>query len=315
MNSYFEAKDLILHYDTSNGRLKAVDKVNIEIPNPGQSTAIVGESGCGKSSIASLLLRLLPNNTKTASGIASLDGQEFLNIREEDFRKYFRWKQIAWVPQNTKASLDPLLTLEGHFKELYNLHRVPYNNSMIKELLARVGLSQDVGLAIPDHLSGGEIQRACLAMAIMLNPSLIILDEPTSSLDPSLKGQITILLDELRTDNKTSFLYITHDVFQARFICDYITIIYAGKVVESGHRDIVFNNPVHPYSRALLECARNDEQATKPVYIVGEPPVLHKLPPGCAFKSRCNFASEECSRFNGNIVEIEPGHFVACLKV
>ncbi|MDV2989225.1 MAG: ATP-binding cassette domain-containing protein [Dehalogenimonas sp.] len=233
---------------------------------------------------------------------------------ESEFTRKIRWKKLAWVPQNTKGSLDPRYSINDHFEELFQIHNVPDALHNTAELLDSVGLSSSIRWSIPDRLSGGEIQRSCIALALALSPSLLILDEPTSALDPSLKGQIIALLGTLKTQRDASYLFITHDIHQAISLCEEFIVLYAGHIMEQGSRESVFNNPIHPYTKKLLECVSFNIASAPPKYITGEPPRLGDLPPGCPFWPRCEKADAECKASLPLLEDKGSGHYAACFK-
>lgn len=312
MTEFFRTVDLTLHYRTRGGIISAVDGVSFEINYRGQALALIGESGCGKSSVGLALLRLLPVNTSEFSGSVCFDGCELTTLNNEEFRRNYRWKKIAWVPQNTKSSLDPYFTIEAQFKELFEAHGIQNAAEETGRLLSVVGLSRDKGGSIPDRLSGGEIQRASIALAFALSPALVILDEPTSALDPSLKGQIISLLISLKKELSTSYLFITHDIAQAAAVCDHFIVLYAGKIVEKGTREQILDTPLHPYTQKLLECISLFHQNEELAYIPGEPPDLKQSAPGCSFGPRCHRAEKACLEDVPVLFDTGEGHFVAC---
>jgi oligopeptide/dipeptide ABC transporter ATP-binding protein len=178
--------------------------------------------------------------------------------------------------------------------------------------MSMVGLAAGKADAIPDRLSGGEIQRACIALAIALKPDLVILDEPTSALDASLKGQIISLLKDLKQQFASSYLFITHDINQASSICENFAVLYAGRIVEKGSREAVLESPRHPYTRKLLECVEIGRLANTPAFIRGEPPILQALPTGCSFHPRCDLAMTICREKIPALEDRAGGHFAAC---
>jgi oligopeptide/dipeptide ABC transporter ATP-binding protein len=314
MKEFVNVSHLKLFYKTTNGIVKAANDVSLEIERPGQALALIGESGCGKSSVGLALLRLLPNNVSEFSGKMWMENNELFSLTESVFRKNYRWKIISWVPQNTKGSLDPIYKIQIQFEEILKTHGVEFTNEEIKQLLWTVGLSWEKASAIPDRLSGGEIQRACIALAIALKPPLIILDEPTSALDPSLKGQIISLLIDLKQIYSSSYIFITHDITQASTVCEWFAVQYAGRIVEKGRREDIINKPFHPYTRKLLDCITLFASSKGPKYIPGEPPDLKELPSGCPFYPRCEESGPECIKSYPHLIDRGKGHFVACHK-
>ncbi len=314
MSQFLKVEDLKLYYRAGRDVVRAVDGVSLEIEKPGQALALVGESGCGKTSLGLALLRLLPGNVSEFSGKVWLEDQNLLSMDDSVFRKSYRWKKLAWVPQDTKGSLDPMYRLECQFQEVLKTHGAAASGEDVKKLMKTVGLSPDKGNSIPDRLSGGEIQRACIALAVALKPSLVILDEPTSALDLSLKGQIISLLGELKREYASSYIFITHDINQAASICEHFAVLYAGKIVEKGRRENVLERPLHPYTHKLLECLTLFNTEKGPKYIPGEPPDLRELPAGCVFATRCDQAGPECREKAPAIEDRGNGHFVACFR-
>ncbi|MEN8613677.1 ABC transporter ATP-binding protein [Dehalogenimonas sp. THU2] len=314
MNEFLKVEDLKLHYRTENGIVRAVDGVSLEIEKAGQALALIGESGCGKSSLGLALMRLVPGNAVEFSGKVWLDGRELFSLTDTEFRREYRWRKIAWVPQNTKGSLDPFYKIEAQFEEIFKTHGVAVTAEEIRKHMATVGLSMDKGKAIPDRLSGGEIQRVCIALAVALKPALIILDEPTSALDPSLKGQIISLLGDLKQKYASSYVFITHDINQASSICEWFAVLYAGHIVEKGSREDVLRSPLHPYTRKLLDCIAVFASESGPKFIPGEPPRLTEVTAGCPFTPRCEIAGAECREKVPVLEDKGGGHFVACFN-
>ncbi len=314
MPEFLKVTDLKLHYRTGGQVVRAVDGVSFEIEKPGQALALIGESGCGKTSVALAMLRLLPNNVSHFSGQMRLDGRELLSLDEADFRLQYRWKKIAWVPQNTRGSFDPYYKIESQFAEVFKTHGVTASKEDILQLMAQVGISPEKSTTIPDRLSGGEIQRAGIALAIALKPELIILDEPTSALDPSLKGQVISLLADLKKQYGASYVFITHDINQAAAICEQFAVLYAGRIVEKGSRAAVLGSPLHPYTQKLLQCVTIAGGAGVK-YIPGQPPDLRQAFPGCPFAPRCPNADRSCAESAPLLESKGGGHFAACHRL
>ena len=314
-NNFLEVRNLKMFYGLRRETVKAVDGVSFSIKKPGQALAVVGESGCGKSSLGLALLRLLPKNVSEFSGQVLLDGEELLSLPEAKFHRDFRWKKIAWVPQKIGSAFNPVFRIGSQIEETLKVHKVPNRRQELERLMKAVGLSLDKTEAIPDQLSGGEQQRVCLAIAIALRPSLVILDEPTSALDPSLRGQIISLLGGLKNDFSCSYIFITHDIIQASSICEFFAVFYAGQIVEGGKKEDILRNPLHPYTKQLLDCILIFGGDKGPRYIKGEPPDLKRLPSGCRFYPRCSEAMPACQTQEHKLEDKGSGHFVACHKV
>lgn len=310
-----KVNNLKMFYRSGSKDVRAVDDISFDIENPGQALAIVGESGCGKSSLGLALLRLLPQNVSEFSGRVYLENQELFSLSEAKFHREIRWKKIAWVPQRIASALNPIFKVGSQIEETLKVHRVPNPREEMLQLLKVVGLSSDKVGAIPDQLSGGEQQRVCIAKAIALKPRLIILDEPTSALDPSLRGQIISLLENLKKDFSCSYIFITHDIIQASSICEFFAVIYAGHIVERGTREDVLKSPLHPYTQKLLDCIMLFGADREIKYIPGEPPDLKALPMGCCFRPRCERYGPGCKEEAPLLEDKGGGHFVACHKV
>lgn len=314
--SFLKVENLTMFYQLGGKVVRAVDDVSFEIVKPGQALAVVGESGCGKSSLGLSLLRLLPRNVAKFSGRVFLDGQELLSLPEARFHRQIRWKKIAWVPQKISSAFNPVFRIGNQIEEEpLKVHKIKNPKEEMARLLRMVGLSLDVARKIPDQLSGGEQQRVLIARAIALKPALIILDEPTSALDPSLRGQIISLLERLKKDFSCSYIFITHDIVQASSICEFFAVFYAGKIVEKGSREDVLKNPLHPYTKKLLDCIMLFGADKEIKYIPGEPPDLRSLPEGCRFRPRCSELGINCRDEDPQLEDKGSGHFVACHKV
>lgn len=312
---FLEVRDLVLSYRTGKSDLTAVNKVSFTIDKPGQALAVVGESGCGKSSLAIAILQLLPNNVSEFSGEILLEGQNIKGMSQRELRKNVWWKKIAWVPQNPMSMFNPMYRIGDQIKETLQVHNVEVDDyeQEISRLLGTVGLRPEHAGHYPHQLSGGMLQRASIAMALALNPSLVILDEPTSALDVSLQGGIINLLDELRNEFNLSYIFITHDIVLATKLCDLFAVIYAGRIVERGSADLVIDNPMHPYTRELLKCVPTFDREQKVAAIPGEPPDLRDIADICPFADR---PAVKCDACPGNslpeLEEQESGHFAAC---
>jgi len=305
-----------MHYEVDGGGwVKAVDGVSFSL-SEGESLGIVGESGCGKSSLATTLVRVLPSNAKIKEGEVVLDGVNILSLPEERLRREIRWKKISIVFQGSMNALNPVLKVGDQIAEAILLHEdVSKDQAMARvgKLLGLVGLDPSVANRYPFELSGGQRQRALIAMALALSPKVVIADEPTTALDVIVQAQILKLLGELRESSKSMMIFISHDVSAVAQVSDKVAVMYAGKIVEIGPAEKVLLEPLHPYTSALLQSVpsvKGERRQLKP--IPGSPPNLLNPPRGCRFHPRCPFATDKCRSEEPQLREVSPGHFVAC---
>jgi peptide/nickel transport system ATP-binding protein len=310
-----EVSDLKVYYFTSRGVVKAVDNVGFSIRR-GEILALAGESGCGKSTLGYALMRLVPPPGRIVSGSIKFNGVDVLGLSEEEFRKKIRWRGISMIFQGAMNSLNPVMKIGDQIAEIFRIHLGLPKQEGIKrarELLKMVGLDPEKVNAYPHELSGGMKQRVVIAMALALNPPLIIADEPTTALDVVVQAQILNLLKSLQREKGISMIVISHDLSLLAEIADSIAVMYAGKIVEYGSSDIVYKNPQHPYTLGLIDSIpRLSGEKTELKGIPGEPPDLINPPPGCRFHPRCPFAMDICRKEEPLIVELKHGHRVAC---
>ncbi len=294
--AFLEVRDLTLYYDTHRGPLRAVDKIAFSLEK-GKALGIVGESGCGKSSIALALIRVLPKNVHTYQGSVRLDGRELLTLSQEDFRKEIRWRVISMAFQGAMNVLNPVLKVGYQIAEPL-LGQVAKEKAMarVKEILQLVGLAPETAERFPHELSGGMKQRVVIATALVCNPQLVILDEPTSALDVSVQAQIMNLLKRLKSELGLTFIFITHDIALASDLCDRLGIAYAGQLIEEGPVEEVLQRPTHPYTQGLLDSMPLLRSDKPPSFIPGAPPGLVDPPPGCRFAPRCPYAFAPCAQ-------------------
>lgn len=290
-------KGLKIGYETRRGMLTAVDGIDFHV-NPGELLALVGESGCGKSTTAMALLKLLQEPGKILAGEAYLDGTDLLALRGEELRAA-RATRIALIPQGAQNSLSPVLRIEAQILDVMKAHATTKmskqaTHERIDELLENVGLPKRVAKMYPHELSGGMKQRVCIAMAIALNPELIIADEPTSALDVVVQRVVAQTLTTIKEKMNISIIMIGHDLGLLAQLADRVAIMYAGRIVEVGPVAEVFANPRHPYTRELMESVPT--LGVTPRVIMGERgmPDQRDLPLGCIYQSRCPFVAEIC---------------------
>ena len=313
-----EVSDLRVYYFTEKGIVKAVDGVSLSIRR-GEILGLAGESGSGKSTFGYALMRLVPAPGKIVGGTIRFNGEDLTSMSEEEFERRVRWKGISMVFQGAMSVLNPVMKVGDHIAEVFKVHLgLPKHEGIrrAKELLTMVGLDPEKVNSYPHELSGGMRQRVVIAMALALNPPLVIADEPTSALDVVVQAQILNLLKSLQREKGISMILVSHDLSLLAEIADSLAIMYAGKVVECGPSDVLYREPQHPYTIGLLRSVprlRGEKLELKG--IPGEPPDLVNPPPGCRFHPRCPLAVDVCRREVPPMVEIDEGRRVACWLV
>ena len=286
-------ENLSARYQTSKGDVHALDDISFSLNN-GESIGIAGESACGKSTLGLSIIRMLLGG-KTISGKINLDGESILDLSEQEFDKRFRWKKIAMVFQGAMNSLDPVFTIKKQFVEVLKQHKFEGDfENVITDAINSVSLTEDVLKKYPHELSGGMKQRIIIAMALLLKPTFVIADEPTTALDVLIQAQIVNLLKKLKKDGM-SILLITHDLAILSEIADKLGIMYGGQMVEYGSSYDIFKNPKHPYTQGLLASIPT-LHGSKPTYIKGIPPSLLEPNNECRFIDRCPMAMEKCKK-------------------
>ncbi len=309
-----EIKNLKTYYYTLRGVVKAVDNVSFTLER-GEVLGIAGESGCGKSTLAWALLGLVPPPGRIAGGSIVLDGTDITKLSENELRKEIRWKRISMIFQGAMNALTPVFTIEDQLAEPLVLHKGMTKKEAreeIAKMLKAVGLEENIMKRYPHELSGGQKQRVVIAMALLLNPDLVIADEPTTALDVIVQAQIINLFKDIKKKFKIAMIFITHDLSLIAEIADKVAVMYAGKIVEIGSSDQVFLNPQHPYTQGLLRSIPKIRSKEKITWIPGVPPDLVRPPPGCRFFPRCQYVMDKCRKVEPALIEVEPGHFVAC---
>lgn len=307
-------RDLSVEFVGHKSTVHAVNGVNLRV-NAGEIVGIVGESGCGKSTAVKGILGLLQAPGKVTGGSAELAGHgDLLSIKNRNLRKV-RGASVGYVAQNPFGSLNPIYSIEEQFRNILKAHGQPSAKKVARER-ARAMLTS-VGIAGPDRvldgyshqLSGGMAQRVVIAMAMLLEPELIIADEPTTGLDVTVQRQILDLIRDRVVDSNRGILLVTHDLGVIAQYCHRVVVMYAGRVVEAGSVETVFLNPAHPYTSALLGAIpRPGHELTR---LRGSVPDLRVIPTDCSFRPRCEHAFEACS-VSPNLREIAPDHLVAC---
>ena len=310
-----EIKDLVVEFRTDYGTVQALNGMEIEIER-GQTLGLVGETGAGKTTTGLSLLRLIPDPPGViVSGSIKLDGKDILQMDEKEMQK-LRGKAVAMIFQDPMTSLDPVMTVEDQIAEVIRLHEEGSKQDHLKrarEMLELVGIPGTRGSEYPHQFSGGMKQRVVIAMALACNPELLIADEPTTALDVTIQAQVLEMIKGLRDKYNTSMLMITHDLGIVAEICDKVSVVYAGRVIEHGTLEDIFENTRHPYTEGLFNSLPNleDRQAQlKP--IKGLMPDPSNLPKGCAFCPRCDYAMEICKTEKPKRVYRNETHYVEC---
>jgi len=306
-------EDLRLYFSTRKGAVKAVDDVSFEVDR-GETLALIGESGCGKSSLAKAIIRLLPRNVSVYEGHVYLNGEDLMNLDEEEFRKTVRWTRISMVSQAALNSLNPVIKVGQQVAEPLILHKGMKEKEALekaRETLQKVGIPETFADRYPFELSGGMRQRAIIAMTLITNPDLIILDEPTSALDVLTQANIMNLLKKIRRELSLSFIFITHDIALSSELADKVAVMYAGQIVELSDAERFYKSPLHPYSTKLMASVPTLRENKKLEFIPGSPPSLIEPPKGCRFAPRCSYRTEDCSR-DPPLISLEDGCYVRC---
>ena len=308
-----EVKNLCKYFPAGKKRtLKAVDNVSLFI-RPGETLGLVGESGCGKTTCGRTILKLY-NQT---SGQIFFEGKEISHLKGKELLQFKKNAQMIF--QDPYSSLDPRMTIAEIIAEGMTVHMHlsdKEKQERVSELLATVGLTEDYANRFAHELSGGQRQRIGIARALAVEPKFIVCDEPISALDVSIQAQIVNLLIKLQHDKNLTYLFISHDLSMVRHISDRVGIMYLGSLVELGTSQQIFGQALHPYTKALIsaipEADPDSEKPRQRVKLEGEVPSPINPPPGCRFRPRCPYATEQCAQEMPALEEVEPGRFVAC---
>ena len=314
MTELLEVENLSVNFDTDRGTVQALDKVSLTL-NEGEVVALVGESGSGKTTLGRAILNVIPSPPgRIVEGRVFFQGQNILEMGEKECNALIRGKTITLIPQDPFGSANPLFTIGTQLRDFFKTsgNTEDEMNKRMEILLRQLLLPSDVNLLrkYPHELSGGQLQRIMIASSLLPNPSLIIADEPTTSLDVTVEAQILRLMRLLVKEHGASVLYITHNLAVASRVSHKITVMYAGQVMESAITPTFFAHTAHPYSKKLLECLPNPTGEIKD--IGGTVPNLIDPPKGCRFHPRCEYAETKCCQERPMPIEIEPGHWVSC---
>ncbi|HUB14756.1 MAG TPA: ABC transporter ATP-binding protein [Acetobacteraceae bacterium] len=309
-------RDLHVHYVTAQGMVRAVDGADLEVP-AGSIVGLVGESGCGKSTLGRALMGVLPATARIAGGSIRFEGRDLVPLPERE-RRPLRWRRMAFVPQTAMNALDPVQRLRTQMLEVLcergGLSR-PAALDRAETLLRLVGLDPHTLADYPHQFSGGMRQRASIALALALEPALVIADEPVTALDVIVQRQVLDVLRDLQHRLNLAMILVTHDMAVVAYACDRVAVMYAGQVVESGPVAAVLEAPFHPYTMGLTHAfpdLRDDAAALVP--IEGAPPSLLAPPPGCRFAERCPFAEPNCRAAPPPLATVATDHLAACWR-
>jgi peptide/nickel transport system ATP-binding protein len=308
-------RDLRVTYRTEAGDVPAVRGVSFDLAQ-GETLGLAGESGCGKSSIAGALLRVLPRGTGI-TGEVLLDGEDVLTMRPGRLRAV-RWTELAIVFQGALHALNPVQQVGDQIAEAMEIHRQANARARVAELLELVGLPARRAVDYPHQLSGGQRQRVLIALALACNPRILVADEPTTALDVMVQAQVLALLERLQKELGLAMIFITHDLATLSFVCGRIAVMYAGRVVEEGPSAQVFGSPAHPYTAALAAAfpvIGDPAFRMHPSGLPGDPPDPRDLPSGCPFHPRCALAQPECPAIDVRLRPAGPGRAAACVLV
>jgi oligopeptide/dipeptide ABC transporter ATP-binding protein len=295
--------------------VKAVDNVSFEV-DPGDRLALIGESGCGKSTVAASLLRVLPPSGETVSGKVLFEGEDLLQKSNQEMTQV-RGKKIAMILQDPMMSLDPVFTIGEQIGETLERHTGLRGDALmqrVKELLLAVRIPEPERRIRqwPHEMSGGMRQRIVGSIAMSCEPKLLICDEATTNLDVTIQLQYLNLLKDLQKHTGVTLIFITHNLGIVAELCEYVIVMYAGKIVERAPVMDVFDSPAHPYTKALLDAAFGLQDMRKRKPIPGEPPNLAHLPPGCSFHPRCEYADDQCRKEEPPEVALGPARSAKC---
>lgn len=318
MSNLVEFKNLKTYFYTEGGTVKAVNDVSFKIKK-GEVVCVVGESGCGKSVTAMSLMRLVSSPGKIVEGEILYEGKNILNISDSEMRS-IRGNDISMIFQEPMTSLNPVFTVGKQIMEAIMLHQKLKKKDARKatiDIISLVGIADGEKIIdrYPHELSGGMKQRIMIAMALSCNPKLLIADEPTTALDVTIQAQILDLMRGIKEKLNTSIMFITHDLGVVAEMADYVVVMYAGKVIEEGPVDVIFKNPMHPYTVGLLKSKPILNEVQERLYsIPGQVPSPIDMPENCYFNERCEHCFEKCKRSMPSLELLEENHKVACFK-
>jgi peptide/nickel transport system ATP-binding protein len=311
-----DVQNLSTYYLTDRGPVRAAEGVSFELAK-GEAMGLAGESGCGKTTVALSLLKILPSNGQVVGGKILANNIDIVQLSEAEMRKRIRWKVISMIFQGAMNAMNPLYKVGDQIVEAIKLHGPEVTRKEAKEraakLLEMVGIDASRVENYPHEFSGGMKQRALIAMSLCSNPEIVIADEPGTALDVIVQAQVLRLMIELKEKLNLSMVMISHDLSMIAEVCQKLSIMYAGHLVEHGDIVKIFKNPLHPYTVDLIESfpsIKAEKQAM--VSIPGFPPNLLNPPSACRFHPRCKYAMDICRKETPKLVEVSPNHFAAC---
>lgn len=314
VHELLRVENLRLHFHSSRGVVQAVDNISFTLKKD-QTVVVIGESGCGKSSLMRAILRLLPRNVSTYSGRVLLDGVDIMELSDERFRQEVRWLKISFVPQAAMNSLNPVIKVGEQVAEPLLIHKRATNKedalAKTRAAFRLVGVPIDFINRYSFELSGGMRQRVATAMALVTRPRLVVLDEPTSALDVLTQANMMNVFKTVKHEVGASFILITHDIATSSEVADQVAVMYGGQIVEFGDAKRFFREPLHPYAQKLMASVPTLKQKKRLEFIPGQPPSLVNPPTGCRFAERCPARFEKCDE-EPPVREVDGGRHVKC---
>ena len=312
--SLLDIKNLTIHFQTEEGDVCAVNGIDLSV-EPGKTLGLVGETGAGKTTTALGILRLVPEPGKVLSGTIEYKGKDIMQMSEKEVQD-IRGNEISMIFQDPMTALNPVMTVGDQVAEVVLRHqnctKAEAQGRMI-EILGKVGIGAERATDYPHQFSGGMKQRVVIAIALACNPKLLLADEPTTALDVTIQAQVMSMINELKEEFGTSMILITHDLGIVAESCDTVAIMYAGKIVETGSLEEIFDHTTHPYTIGLFHSIPSLDKDTRRLHpIAGLMPDPANLPSGCAFHPRCPYADELCAQQEPDAVELSPGHLCRC---
>lgn len=315
-NELLRVSNLKVYYPSQKGKgkpVKAVDGISFSVYE-GETFGIVGESGCGKSTTGRAIVSLI----KPTEGEICFRGRCLSGFKRKD--RLHLAKNLQLIFQDSASSLDPRFTVGKTIEEPLSIHKLKdskQRKEIALKLMADVGLREEYYDRFPHEFSGGQRQRIGIARALALNPSLIVCDEPVSALDVSIQAQILNLMKDIQKEYNLTYIFISHNLSVVRFFCDRVAVMYLGHIVEISYKDEIFNNPLHPYTKALLDSIPlpDPEKNTMAEMLEGDVPSPSDPPSGCVFHTRCKYACEECTQKTPAFLERVKGHWVSCHRI
>ena len=313
----FSVHDLVVEYHSGQSIIHAVNGVSFSL-GVGETLGLVGETGAGKTTIAKAALRILPEHSvEQVSGEIMFEGKNVLEMGDSELRD-LRGKKISMIFQDPMTALNPVKTVISQIAEGYKIHhncsKAEANQQAIK-MLEMVGIGADRADEYPHQFSGGMKQRVVIALALACSPQLLIADEPTTALDVTIQAQVLDLIKGLSNEMGTAMILITHDLGIVADVCDYVCVIYAGRIIESGTKEDIFDHPTHPYTKGLFAALPDlDKNVRRLSPIEGLPPDPSQAREECDFYERCPHKCEKCLSYDREMVELSPGHFSRCWR-